>query len=839
MFTLNPKSFRFRIAASYILLCFIILFFIISGFFFFKGKTSSITTGSNEKVVITHSLSENIFRANSVLKDFMSLGNHQLIETRKTIASNIINDLKLLEEQVSTDDRALVNTIANRIGNLIRAQEKIEQFVINARGEILDISSDDGFFDSDDEQTELAAADVIDRLDLHLDQVKKAFSMFDMTVKPLHDQLGEQFAHILRGQDGVEEDKGAGTGFLTGFFFPLLLLSIIVLFILSFVYIDSMIQKSITRAKKPLKILSSGNLPENEEAPENEMGAVIEEINVLAKNLGRIKDFALEVGSGHYDSQISIFDNKGEIGKSLSEMRNSLRNIAADEKERNWLNEGFAKFSDVLRQNGDNLNLLSQNVISQLVKYLNANQGGIFIVNDENRDNIFLELTACYAYERNKYLKKQILPGEGLVGQCFMEKKSIYMTDVPQDYISIKSGLGGSNPGNIFIVPLMVNQDVFGIIELASFNSFRKVELEFIEKAAESIASTISSVKITENTKMLLEASQMAAEQLKSQEEEMRQNMEELAATQEEMHRKQKSIIENEQKTRLIFLNAFDAIITTDENGIIDLFNPAAEKIFGYTAWEIKGQSIDLLVSKEFATKNRTNNPEQKDIFGLIGVSREIDVVRKNGNSFKMKVKMEEGLVGNQRIHLLFIEEVSSETLDNNILEELEKYKMQKSILQNNLEKKDKWVRDIFDNIIHPVIKIDRQGNIFEVNAPFEKVFLYSSHDAKSLSEILPGLNDLGGIDFLFDCKGGGRLKFKAQNKDGHSFEIDAVAMADHDENYCLLFLNREIDSSCVQKNPDLLAIEEMTRQKLSESKTKMAELVKEESRKLTKKKKP
>jgi PAS domain S-box-containing protein len=223
------------------------------------------------------------------------------------------------------------------------------------------------------------------------------------------------------------------------------------------------------------------------------------------------------------------------------------------------------------------------------------------------------------------------------------------MIDVPQNYIHIRSGLGGANPENIFIVPLMVNQDVFGIIELASFNRFRKVEMEFIEKAAESIASTISSVKITENTRKLLEASQMAAEQLKSQEEEMRQNMEELAATQEEMHRNQKAIVENEQKTHLIFLNAFDAIVTTDEHGIIDLFNPAAEKIFGYTAQEIKGKNINLFVSG------------QEDILGLVGESHELKAIRKNGNSFKMRVKIKDGMVGNQKIFLGFIEDLTAE----------------------------------------------------------------------------------------------------------------------------------------------------------------------------------
>jgi transcriptional regulator with GAF, ATPase, and Fis domain len=119
---------------------------------------------------------------------------------------------------------------------------------------------------------------------------------------------------------------------------------------------------------------------------------------------------------------------------------------------------------------------------------------------------------------------------------------------VPQDYVRITSGLGGENPKSCLLVPLRVNDAIYGVLELASFNLYADFEIELVEKLAETIASTISSVKINESTRVLLERTQQQAEEMKSQEEEMRQNMEELSATQEEMQRKEGEYIQRIQE---------------------------------------------------------------------------------------------------------------------------------------------------------------------------------------------------------------------------------------------------------------------------------------------------
>jgi GAF domain-containing protein len=190
------------------------------------------------------------------------------------------------------------------------------------------------------------------------------------------------------------------------------------------------------------------------------------------------------------------------------------------------------------------------------VVYLKANQGGIYTISKDLHQKRKLELRSCYAFERKKYREKVVDSGEGILGEAFREKRTIYITKIPDNYVRITSGLGDATPTSLLITPLKVNDEIEGMIEIASFQKFLPHEIDFVEKVCESVASTIISVKINEKTKELLENAQLASEMMRAQEEEMRQNMEELQATQEEMQRKEKAITqmlsEAEERERLM-----------------------------------------------------------------------------------------------------------------------------------------------------------------------------------------------------------------------------------------------------------------------------------------------
>jgi transcriptional regulator with GAF, ATPase, and Fis domain len=224
-------------------------------------------------------------------------------------------------------------------------------------------------------------------------------------------------------------------------------------------------------------------------------------------------------------------------------MRESLKGNAETERRRNWSTSGIAKIGEILRSSSSSTSLLYDNIIQFIVKYTKSSQGGLFILNNEDEHNHFLELASCYAYERKKFIQKNIDPGQGLIGQCLLEAERIYLLEVPDDYTHITSGLGNENPSALLLIPMKVNEKVFGVIELASFQKYEEFEINLVEEFAESVAATISTVKTNESTRILLEQTQQQAEEMRSQEEEMRQNMEELSATQEEMGRKEKEYI--------------------------------------------------------------------------------------------------------------------------------------------------------------------------------------------------------------------------------------------------------------------------------------------------------
>lgn len=268
----------------------------------------------------------------------------------------------------------------------------------------------------------------------------------------------------------------------------------------------------------------------------------------LAEESGRVRTlstFIEAVSAGNYDIELEKSSQEDNLIGTLISMRDKLKQNAEEDRRRNWTTTGLAQIGEILRSTTSSTSELYDNIIRFIVKYTKSNQGGLFILNNNDERNPFLELVGCYAFERKKFLTKQVPVGNGIVGQCFLEGKTIYLLQVPQDYVNITSGLGGTNPNALLVVPLKINDTIYGVLELASFTKYDNFEIELVEKLAETIASTISSVKVNETTRVLLERTQEQAEQMKSQEEEIRQNMEELEATQEEMRRKQ-TILERE-----------------------------------------------------------------------------------------------------------------------------------------------------------------------------------------------------------------------------------------------------------------------------------------------------
>lgn len=315
------------------------------------------------------------------------------------------------------------------------------------------------------------------------------------------------------------------------------------------------------------------------EIPSNEIGLMATQVNEVIEQLRDATDFVKGIGEGKLDMDYkaeldsNYAPGKNKLADELISMQSKLKAVNIEDQRRQWSNEGLAKFVDILRNSNDNVQTLGDKIISALVSYTESNQGGLYILNDDDENNNYLELISLFAFNIKKFEKQRIKLGEGILGQTFLEKETTYLTNMPEDYARIASGLGDTAPKSILIVPLKVDKDVYGIVELASFHEFESHEISFVEKLGETIASTLSSVKVNQKNKRLLEQSQQQTEEMRAQEEEMRQNMEELTATQEGMNRLLKDAQDKETYLNNLMDASPDAIAAIDRDYRVVLRN--------------------------------------------------------------------------------------------------------------------------------------------------------------------------------------------------------------------------------------------------------------------------
>ncbi len=314
--------------------------------------------------------------------------------------------------------------------------------------------------------------------------------------------------------------------------------------LMSIMRLAKSISKPVNNLKNYIIKLSKGEIPEKDilTSKRDEIAEITCHLYDLIDGLNEKIKFATRIENGDYDYPFKPASKHDMLGNTLLSMRNSLRDAEKDRKQhqqeieiQNWTSTGIAKFSEILRKQHDTIDNFGTEIIVSLVDYLGANQGGFFVLNEEAEH---YKLVGSYAFNRVKAKKKTIPLNEGLVGSCGFEKETIYLEELPDDYVEIKSGLGNASPRYLILVPLIYQKKLFGVLEIASFSQIETHHIEFVEKVGENIAASLLTTRINEQTQKLLKESTGQSERLAQQEEEMRQNMEELMATQEEMNRK-------------------------------------------------------------------------------------------------------------------------------------------------------------------------------------------------------------------------------------------------------------------------------------------------------------
>ncbi|MCD6557392.1 MAG: PAS domain S-box protein [Bacteroidales bacterium] len=638
-----------------------------------------------------------------------------------------------------------------------------------------------------------------------------------------------------------------------------------VVFLILFKRFSSSVANPLNELKDYIKPVSLGIFPSEKLNIEgnNELAEICNYTNKLITGLEKTSDFANNIGKGNYNIDYTPLSKQDALGNALLEMKDNIV-ISSQEEEkrkhedeiRTWTNEGLTKFNDILRLTQGNISEMSAKVISELVKFINANQGGMFVFNDDE-DEKFLELTAAYAYGHEKKKEKIIYPGEGMVGMVAAEKKTVYMTEIPETYITITSGLGDAVPGSLLIVPMITEDEIIGVIELASFNKLEKHEIRFVEILSETIASSLSITKINQKTSVLLKQSQKQAELMKIQEEEMRQNFEELQQAQENSAQKtaqMSGILAAIDTSSLVLEIDLDGTIISANRNLLDLI-------------EIEEQSILNINIKDFIhseTEQEFNEFWQKLINGqniqrteyikhenrefwlstvyapILDENAKISYILSIASDLSESKKLEFELTEREKQLRLNLEEINKSHKEaerkQHILENTnEMLKANEKTLQSAVESAMKQRKELakkmdeiaereaetnswFEGINQTNItaEFDLNGNILSVNHIFEKVFDYTEKELKTKNHnILVTEQELNSEEYKkrweklhMGIHVSGTFQYINKNKERIYIQGTYTAIKDHKGKTLKIYLIGSNTSDLIKRSEELKARE-------------------------------
>jgi signal transduction histidine kinase/CheY-like chemotaxis protein/HAMP domain-containing protein len=275
-----------------------------------------------------------------------------------------------------------------------------------------------------------------------------------------------------------------------------------------------------------------------------------ENVNQLAENLTTqvraISEVASAVTKGDLTQMIRV-EAKGEVEElkdTINQMIANLKQTTLRNQEQDWLKSNLAKFTQMLQGQKD-LNTVTRRILSELAQVVNAQKGMFYILEqDENFRNQKLKLFAAYAFGEEVKTAKEFALGQGLVGQCAVEKERILLTNVPKNYIKIGSGLGKASPVNLIVLPVLFEKEIKAVIELASFDTFSETHLDFLSQLTESIGIVLNTIEANTRTEGLLVQSQSLTDELRRTNEELQDKAHLLVKQKEEVEAKNKEVEE-------------------------------------------------------------------------------------------------------------------------------------------------------------------------------------------------------------------------------------------------------------------------------------------------------
>jgi methyl-accepting chemotaxis protein len=292
----------------------------------------------------------------------------------------------------------------------------------------------------------------------------------------------------------------------------------LILLIIVISFIMNRITAPVIEGTAILNKIKGGFVNENlkiQKRSSDEFGQIAEAINDVIDVLSDIVKYAREIGKGNLNIEFKLRSDNDMLGNAIMDMRKNLILVKEEEAKRkkeqevrSWVSVGLAKISNIIQSNYTSIDQMANTTISNIVKYIDAATGAIYIANRENAQDIYLEQMGIFAYERIDSEKYRLNVDEGIIGKCYQSRATLVIDSISENYLTIKSGLGSSTPKMIVLVPIINIEDVLGIIEISTFRPLKDFELELLDGIAQSIANAIVGFMHSKERDFLLKQSE-------------------------------------------------------------------------------------------------------------------------------------------------------------------------------------------------------------------------------------------------------------------------------------------------------------------------------------------
>ena len=489
-------------------------------------------------------------------------------------------------------------------------------------------------------------------------------------------------------------------------------------------------------------------------------------VNGLAANLTTqvraIAEVSTAVTKGDLTRSITV-EAQGEVAKlkdNINEMILNLKETTQKNMEQDWLKTNLARFTRMLQGQRD-MTTVAQMVLSELAPLVDAQQG-VFYVNTSSNGQPLMKLLGGYAYKKRKNLANEFHAGEGLVGQCTLERERILVTNVPSNYVYVSSGLGEAPPNNIVVLPVLFEGEVKAVIELSTFKTFSETHLTFLDQLTESIGIVLNTIAANSRTEDLLQQSQSLAAELQSQQDELKKTneqleqqaeslreseellksqQEELQQTNEELQEKAELLARQKAEVEAKNREVEEARLEMEEKAEqLALTSKYKSEFLANMSHELRTPLNSMLILSRQLSENNDENLSEKQVqFAQTIHSSGSDLLSLINDILDLS-KIESGMMGIE-VAEISVDEIALQlersfhqlAKDKNLGFKIERSKE----LPASIKTDDKRLQQILMNLLSNAFKFTEEGNVVLTIAPASPDESYQLESLKRTGQVI------------------------------------------------------------------------------------------------------